>query len=39
MLVGGASEESHKVGNALLMGPGLGFMTNVIVDQHVAERT
>jgi cyanophycinase len=38
MLVGGTGEESHKVGSALLMAPGLGFMTNVIIDQHFAER-
>src|SRR5215213_1547409 len=38
MLVGGSSEESHKVSNALFMAPGLGFMTNVIIDQHFAER-
>src|SRR4051812_26373945 len=38
MLVGGAGDESHKVGNSLLMAPGLGLMTNVIIDQHFAER-
>jgi cyanophycinase len=38
MLVGGSGEESHKVGAALLMAPGLGLMTNVIIDQHFAER-
>ena len=38
MLVGGSSDESHKVGAALLMAPGLGLMTNVIIDQHFAER-
>jgi len=38
MLVGGTGDESHKVGNALLMAPGLGFVTNVIIDQHFAER-
>jgi cyanophycinase len=38
MLVGGNSKESHKVGGALLMAPGLGFMTSVIIDQHFAER-
>jgi cyanophycinase len=38
MLVGGGGEESHKIGMALLMAPGLGFITNVIVDQHFAER-
>jgi cyanophycinase len=38
MLVGGSDDESHKVGGALLMAPGLGLMTNVIIDQHFAER-
>jgi cyanophycinase len=38
MLVGGSGEESHRVGNALLMAPGLGLVTNVIIDQHFAER-
>jgi cyanophycinase len=38
MLVGGTGDESHKVGSALFMAPGLGFMTNVIIDQHFAER-
>ena len=38
MLVGGSGDESHKVGGALLMAPGLGLMTNVIIDQHFAER-
>src|SRR4051812_16154128 len=38
MLVGGNGDSSHKVGNALLMAPGLGLVTNVIIDQHFAER-
>jgi cyanophycinase len=38
MLVGGSGDESHKVGGSLLMAPGLGLMTNVIIDQHFAER-
>jgi len=38
MLVRGSADESHKVGGALLMAPGLGFIPNVIVDQHFAER-
>lgn len=38
MLVGGGSGESHKVGAGLQMAPGLGFLTNVIIDQHFAER-
>lgn len=38
MLVAGGGEQSHKVGNGLQMAPGLGFLTNVIIDQHFAER-
>jgi cyanophycinase len=38
MLVGGNGDESHKVGSALFMAPGLGVITNVIIDQHFAER-
>jgi cyanophycinase len=38
MLVGGNGDQSHKVGNALLMAPGLGMVANVIIDQHFAER-
>lgn len=37
MLVRGASEESHHIGD-LDMAPGLGYLTRVIVDQHFAER-
>ena len=38
MLVTGPSRESHKIGEALQMAPGLGFIRDVIVDQHFAER-
>jgi cyanophycinase len=38
MLVDGAAEESHKIGDSLSMAPGLGFMPDVIIDQHFAER-
>jgi cyanophycinase len=38
MLVTGRSRESHKIGEALQMAPGLGFIRDVIVDQHFAER-
>jgi cyanophycinase len=38
MLVTGPSRESHKIGESLQMAPGLGFIRDVIVDQHFAER-
>jgi cyanophycinase len=37
MLVGGASAETHRIGD-LHMAPGLGLMADVIIDQHFAER-
>jgi cyanophycinase len=37
MLVGGENGESHKIGN-WMMAPGLGFVDNIIVDQHFAQR-
>ncbi len=37
MLVGGASKESHRIGD-LTMAPGLGLIHNAIIDQHFAER-
>ena len=37
MLVKGTSRETHRIGD-LRMGPGLGLIPNVIVDQHFAER-
>ncbi|UQA63936.1 cyanophycinase [Polyangium aurulentum] len=38
MLISGRGEESPKVGNAVRMAPGLGFVRGVVVDQHFAER-
>lgn len=37
MLIGGASDASNRV-SALSMAPGLGFVHNVVVDSHFAER-
>ncbi|MFB9990986.1 cyanophycinase [Deinococcus oregonensis] len=37
MLIKGSSEESYRVGD-LQMGPGLGLIRGVIIDQHFAER-
>jgi cyanophycinase len=37
MLVGGENVESHKVGN-WMMAPGLGFLENMLIDQHFAQR-
>jgi cyanophycinase len=37
MLTGGASAESHRIGD-LNMAPGLGLIRNAIIDQHFAER-
>lgn len=38
MLVRGQGDESHKVRGSIEMAPGLGFIENVIVDQHFAQR-
>jgi cyanophycinase len=38
MLVSGDGDESHRIGSALQMAPGLGYIKDVIVDQHFAER-
>jgi cyanophycinase len=38
MLVGGAGEESHRVGTSLRMAPGFGLIPGVIIDQHFAQR-
>ena len=38
MLISGASEESHRIGSALGMAPGLGLIQDVVIDQHFAER-
>jgi cyanophycinase len=37
MLVGGENSESHKIGN-WMMAPGLGFMNEIMIDQHFAQR-
>lgn len=37
MLIGGASDKSNRV-SALSMAPGLGFVHNVVIDSHFAER-
>lgn len=38
MLVEGPTEESHRVGDALRMAPGLGLMPEFVIDQHFAQR-
>ena len=38
MLVSGEGDASHRVGANLLMAPGLGYLRDVIIDQHFAER-
>lgn len=38
MLVSGDSDDSHRIGDTLQMAPGLGFIDNVIIDQHFAQR-
>lgn len=38
MLVSGEADLSHRVGANLLMAPGLGYIKDVIIDQHFAER-
>ena len=38
MLVEGGEEESHVIGGAMRMAPGLGFIAGVIIDQHFTER-
>jgi cyanophycinase len=37
MLVSGASDETHRIGD-LRMAPGLGLIHDVVIDQHFAER-
>lgn len=37
MLVGNETTESHKVGN-WMMAPGLGFVEEMLIDQHFAQR-
>jgi cyanophycinase len=38
MLVTGPGSETHKIGESLQMAPGLGYLKDVIIDQHFAER-
>jgi cyanophycinase len=38
MLVSGDGESSHRIGGKLVMAPGLGYLQDVIIDQHFAER-
>jgi cyanophycinase len=38
MLVASPSDESHRVGDALRMAPGLGLMPEFVIDQHFAQR-
>ncbi len=39
MMIAGTSDVSFRIGsNALKMAPGLGFATNMMIDQHFAER-
>jgi cyanophycinase len=38
MLVGGGGTSSARIGRAVRMAPGLGFIKDVLVDQHFAER-
>ena len=38
MLASGDADSSHRVGSNLLMAPGLGYLKDVIIDQHFAER-
>jgi cyanophycinase len=38
MLVGGGGTSSARIGQTVRMAPGLGFVKDVLVDQHFAER-
>jgi cyanophycinase len=38
MLVTGGDEDSHVIGGSLKMAPGLGLISDVIIDQHFMER-
>jgi len=38
MMVSGNGEQTHKIGGALHLAPGLGLIRGIIVDQHFAER-
>lgn len=37
MMVSGA-DRSHRIGDNLMLAPGLGFLSAVVIDQHFAER-
>jgi cyanophycinase len=38
MMVRGSGDASHRIGGALHMAPGFGFIQGVIIDQHFSER-
>jgi cyanophycinase len=38
MMISGNSDASFRIGSSLKMAPGLGFATNMMIDQHFAER-
>lgn len=38
MMVSGSGSETHRIGGALHLAPGLGLIRGIIVDQHFAER-
>ena len=38
MMVGGIAEQTPRLGDGLQLAPGLGFIEDVIVDQHFSER-
>ncbi|RYZ99132.1 MAG: cyanophycinase [Proteobacteria bacterium] len=38
MLVAGSSDSSYRIGSGVRTAPGLGFVKNMIIDQHFAER-
>ena len=38
MMVSGGGDESHRIRSGLALAPGFGFLQNVIVDQHFAQR-
>ncbi|HEX4925040.1 MAG TPA: cyanophycinase [Bdellovibrionales bacterium] len=38
MIIEGHADESHRVENVMALGPGIGVITDVIIDQHFAER-
>lgn len=38
MLVSGSSDGSYRIGASVRTAPGLGFVKNMIIDQHFAER-